>query len=273
MVTFNRVHLLARCIESILKQDNAPSFEVIIVDNGSVDGTRELLDELASTNKNLSFVLLGENKGACYARNVAIKQARGEFVTGSDDDDVWHPDRLKSLHDAYDDELAFTYGDDCFVFDNGKFKKNIKSNVITIDMMKYQNEVGNQVFTTKKKFLGAGLFDENLVAAQDYDMWFRLLLKYGISKKAINAFQYIYIDGSARITASNKKRYGYFNFYMKHRCHMSRNQRKHQLLTIKYICNTSITVLMFIRLFSFNKIKRKSKIFLSRVIFSGKYGF
>jgi Glycosyltransferases involved in cell wall biogenesis len=246
---------------------------VIIVDNGSTDGTAKLLNEMASSNDNLSFVLLGENKGACYARNVAIKQAKGKFVTGSDDDDVWHLGRLKSLHDAYDDKLAFTYGDDCFVLGNEKFKKNVKPNAITIGMMKYQNEVGNQVFTTKEKFLGAGLFDEYLVAAQDYDMWFRLLLKYGVSKKAINAVQYIYLDGNARITASNKKRYGYFDFYMKHRSHMSRNQRKHQLLTIKYICNSSITALMFNRLFSFNMMKRKSKIFLSRVIFSGKYGF
>jgi glycosyltransferase involved in cell wall biosynthesis len=271
VVTFNRAKKLARCLDSIISQ-TFKSFEIIIVDNGSSDETHKVLEHYKSLHNNLSYILLGENKGACYARNVAIRASKGIYVTGVDDDDEWLPERIKVMLSAYSDEYSAIYADDFFI---GKktIKKNKKPKLVNLESMKYQNFVGNQVLTRRNRFIEAGLFDETLVAAQDYDMWFRLIEKYGPAKNVCEALQRIHVDGDDRITKSKHKKHGYYCFYKKHKHHLTRNQRKYQLLNAKYVFQDKISIKFFAYLFSPVKPKRHIGIFMKRVVLSGTFGF
>ncbi|WP_444945091.1 glycosyltransferase [Microbulbifer sp. ZKSA006] len=272
VVSCNRARKLFRCLSSILNQSH-PSFEVIVVDNGSSDDSLRVLESFSRKNVNLRYYALSKNMGACFARNLAIKLAWGEYVTGVDDDDEWLPGRLSGLHSAYSEKLAFVYSDDVFVFSDGSRKPTARPEVVTLSSIRYQNDVGNQVFSSLEKFKNVGFFDESLTSAQDYDMWLRMVEKYGQAEKAKCAGQYIHVGGDDRITAYPEKKFGYLAFYRKHKERLTLNQRRHQLLMIKYMCQRSISIRMYFKLFSFVKIKRKISVFFKRVVFKLTYPY
>lgn len=87
---FNGVRHLAASLESILAQ-NYGSIEVIVVDDGSTDGTRSVATSLAERVR----YLYQENAGPAAARNTGVAAARGEFVAFNDADDLWRPEKLE----------------------------------------------------------------------------------------------------------------------------------------------------------------------------------
>jgi len=96
--TYNPGRYLDPGIESLVAQTLDPSeFEIIVVDDGSTDGTPEHLDELAAQHRNL-IVVHSENSGwAGRPRNIGIERARGEFIQFMDQDDRMAPDALRRL--------------------------------------------------------------------------------------------------------------------------------------------------------------------------------
>lgn len=71
------------------------SVEHIVVDDGSVDGGSEIVQEAQLRYPNLSFISLGRNRGAAVARNIGIEAARGRYIAFLDSDDIWSPDKLR----------------------------------------------------------------------------------------------------------------------------------------------------------------------------------
>ena len=98
--TYNSGRYLDPGIESLLAQTLPPDeFEIILVDDGSTDGTPEHLDDLAARHPNL-VVIHGEHSGwAGRPRNIGIERARGEFIQFVDQDDQLSPNALRRLTD------------------------------------------------------------------------------------------------------------------------------------------------------------------------------
>ena len=93
MPTWNRQQLAIRAIKSVLRQDYT-HWELIIVDDCST-AFEQLQSYVAELNDpRVTYTRNAFNSGACAVRNQAIMQAKGEFITGIDDDDEWTPDRL-----------------------------------------------------------------------------------------------------------------------------------------------------------------------------------
>ena len=86
--TKNRVKLLQRALSSVLCQ-NYYNIEILIVDDGSTDGTREYLYDLQNKYSCVKVFFNELSSGACYSRNLAIKLSTGDFVTGLDDVDFY----------------------------------------------------------------------------------------------------------------------------------------------------------------------------------------
>lgn len=273
LITRNRLFLLKRAIESVLLQREV-DFELIVVDNASTDETKQYMKKISEEDVRITYIALDENMGACYARNLAINLSSGYYVTGMDDDDYFEPTRLIKLLAKYKaNECAFVYGEDAFIENGKQFAQTNKPSVISVELMKYQNLVGNQVLSEKSKFVSVGGFDESLSAAQDYDMWLRMLLKFGNGVKSENVTQYVEAGTHPRISTSNNKFIGYMQFYRKHKLLFNRSQRKHQLLNIKYACRPKISLRSYLTLFDLHFLKRKLKILISRVLKSGDYGY
>ena len=88
--TYNRASLVTEAVRSVLAQTFS-DLELIVIDDGSTDGTREALQEFEGR---LRYVRK-KNEGAAAARNMGIDLAKGKYVAFLDSDDLWHPDKLE----------------------------------------------------------------------------------------------------------------------------------------------------------------------------------
>jgi GT2 family glycosyltransferase len=102
VATFNRRESLSQLLESLAKQTLSPTFfEVVIVSDGSTDGTVELVRELSSSRENLRLLEL-KNRGPGAARNAGARAARGQYLAFTDDDCLTSKDWLEQLLAAFE---------------------------------------------------------------------------------------------------------------------------------------------------------------------------
>jgi glycosyltransferase involved in cell wall biosynthesis len=107
MPVYNRAAWVPRALESVLAQTWS-DFEVLVVDDGSTDGTADILRRYHS----YITLLSSSHAGAYAARNLALHQSRGALVAFIDSDDVWHPDRLECQRPLLEDpEVGLVFGD------------------------------------------------------------------------------------------------------------------------------------------------------------------
>jgi glycosyltransferase involved in cell wall biosynthesis len=96
--TFNRKHLVTRAIDSVLAQ-TLPAREVVVVDDGSTDGTMAFLSRRYEGRQELKL-LYQENAGSGKARNNGVNAALSQWVAFLDSDDEWYPFRLERMAEA-----------------------------------------------------------------------------------------------------------------------------------------------------------------------------
>lgn len=191
--TFNRRKMLERAVFSVLNQDFS-DIELIVVDDGSSDGTIEFMMSIVEKDSRVRFFRNDSNFGACYSRNKAIELARGKFITGLDDDDYFTPNRISTFLKAWAEKPARVIG----ICSNSKVitsSHNIKQTrrpffIYQVDLLQ-SNYVGNQVFALKETYVKAGGFDESFPAWQDLDLWYRMLSCEGARIMCINDATYV----------------------------------------------------------------------------------
>src|SRR5690606_1394413 len=98
--TYNRVELLKRAVESV-RQQTYQNLDIIIVDDCSKDSTHEYLKEITKQDSRIRYFIKEKNSGACVSRNIAIENARGDFITGLDDDDYFLNSRIEFFLEGY----------------------------------------------------------------------------------------------------------------------------------------------------------------------------
>lgn len=223
ITTQNRPELLERSLMSLAKQTYR-NFEVLICNDASSIEYDLRYDAIIKKHEgdfiNLFYHKNDVVRGACYSRNLLIKHARGVYITGLDDDDVFHEERLTIfLNFSSTDNYSFLCSDISILNNNAKsiLDGNGQGRIINFDDMKYYNVVGNQIFVKRELISSVGGFDINMPAWQDYDTWFRLIKEYGPAFKLNDVT--MYLDSSeerVRITTSSKAHLGYKMFVKKH---------------------------------------------------------
>lgn len=178
--TKSRLDLLQRAIKSVQSQ-TYPDIELIVVDDGSTDGTREYLAREMEAGS-LKAIFHERSLGGCAARNAAINSSRGEFITGLDDDDYFLSNlRIELFMEKWNSVGPGFAG----IFDSVKFNTRVgvieahHSSLATYKQLRRQNLVGNQVFAPRNYYIDAGLFDIEMPAWQDWDLWIRMAEKFG----------------------------------------------------------------------------------------------
>jgi glycosyltransferase involved in cell wall biosynthesis len=183
MPTRNRAALLAAGAASVLSQTYR-DIELLIVDDGSTDETPSVLADLATRDDRVRHFRNDVPHGAPHARNIAIAAATGHWITGIDDDDSFHPERVAALVEYWrvleQAGQAFSCRFTQDIYDNGTSRTfSRKSGSPTwSDLFEY-NVVGNQAFTLTERLRGVGMFDPDMPAWQDLDLFIRLLKQYG----------------------------------------------------------------------------------------------
>lgn len=185
MPTKNRAGMLSNAIDSVLRQ-TYENFELLIVNDGSDDDTAAVIERARSADPRVRVIHNSQSVGGAAARNIAILEARGEFVTGLDDDDEFTPDRLESFVLAWERfRLSGSTAPSCLysqlnVVEFGKITHQTnKPDLARFEDMFVENVVGNQIFAPRSHFLDAGLFNPELPAWQDLEFFMRVLKLFG----------------------------------------------------------------------------------------------
>lgn len=246
--TRNRSALLRRAIDSVLTQ-SYPHIEILVCDEASDDDTPEVMaDYMARFPGKFTYLRNDTPQGACRARNRCIENATGTYVTGLDDDDFFHPQRVACLVDLY---VTHSPSFACTRF---RYFQNLrqvsmlrdrvyssvelgKADVLTLPGLLYANHAGNQVLTELSRMRALGGFDEAMPSWQDYDMWIRLAERYGPAVRSRHFLSFVDDDRSrARIRNSNKRAEGSQRFIAKHAGLMSADQQRNHR-NIQYVMN------------------------------------
>lgn len=180
--TYQRSHLVTEAIGSVLAQTYR-DYEIIVVDDGSTDDTKERLAELGDK---ITYIYQ-TNKGLAAARNTGIKAASGKYIAFLDDDDLWLPKKLAKQVPILDaqPETALVCTDMLLSDSSGKIisqtKLDLKQKVLTSwTLFRSCFVFVNTVLLRRTCLDKVGLFDENLEIFEDYDLWLRIAQKHSI---------------------------------------------------------------------------------------------
>ncbi|KKO47886.1 glycosyl transferase [Arsukibacterium sp. MJ3] len=264
MPTYNRVEMATRAIDSVLAQDY-PNFELFVVDDASTDDTWAILTDKYSNVPQVHFLRQLEGKGACAARNRAIAAAKGEFVTGIDDDDEFLVHRLSSLYRAYDPQYSCVCAG--YIWDYGSVQKTLfaTDEVVTLSSLLDLHTLSNQALVKRERMLQLQGFDENLAAFQDYDMWVRVVAAFGPALRISDASYKVNVGHElGRITNSPKRLDAHKQFVAKHRQLMSERNLQNQMFYRLMMEKQPLGLLELLRLSRFGLQKLKCRYYLKQ---------
>ncbi|MBN2057321.1 MAG: glycosyltransferase [Candidatus Saganbacteria bacterium] len=177
----NHAHFLPECLNSVRRQSYA-DYEVIVIDNGSTDNTREVVAGL-SWDK-LRYHYQQDTGSVAGPRNTGIKLARGEYVAFLDSDDYWEPDKLKqtmaileqdrTIDVVSHDLLAKNESGGSFLLPVGPLKDDMYRQLLFCNRL-----LGSATVAKKSVMEEIGGFDgrPEFVHAEDYEAWLRLAEK------------------------------------------------------------------------------------------------
>ena len=170
--THNRREVLPRAVESVLAQ-TVSAVEVIVVDDGSTDGTADVVRSLEST-AGVKGVYLGKSRGGNAARNAGLNLAGGDLIAFLDDDDVWMPEKLELQLLVFDRVPNVSLVGAWFLRDGNVQKLPPE---IPVRMLLGGNFVGSFSFCLFRRndLEAVGGLDESLSNSQDWDLWLRLV--------------------------------------------------------------------------------------------------
>lgn len=179
--TYNRIALVERAIDSVLRQSIKP-FDIIVVDDGSDDGTSEMIQK-----KYRSINLVQQqNSGVSAARNNGIKHAKGDWISLLDSDDEWTEKKLENQVNRLikNPDYHFCHTNEIWI-----------RNGVRVNQKKRHQKYGGYIFDKcldicrispsstlfKKNILEhVGWFDTQLPVCEDYDLWLRITADYKI---------------------------------------------------------------------------------------------
>jgi glycosyltransferase involved in cell wall biosynthesis len=263
ITTHNRCELLPRAIDSVLNQTYS-NIELIIVDDGSKDDTETIINTYLDKYPDIVYVKHNEPRGGNAARNSGILKSNGDFVAGLDDDDEFLPDRIQLLMDNYNTSYSFITSRSIHITENNKLLTRFVSEV-DLEMILYSNIIGNQILVEKKRLLEVDMFDEALVRYQDYDMWLRLIEKFGKAKMIKKATQLIHYDYDNSLNNNNRNNFiGGYDFYKKHKKIMNKKQRSLHLLILLKKQNKRAKALIYHKRYLYLRVRFYSLIQIFR---------
>lgn len=173
--TFNRAWTLKNAVDSVLLQDY-PNIEIIVIDDGSTDNTRELLKEY----QNKILVLRQENSGVSAARNFGIKESKGEFIALLDSDDAWEKEKISCQVEFFmkNPEAMICQTEEIWIRNgkrvNPKIKHKKPSGMIFEPSLNLCLVSPSAVMMKRELFDLKGYFNEEFIVCEDYDLWLRI---------------------------------------------------------------------------------------------------
>jgi glycosyltransferase involved in cell wall biosynthesis len=175
--TFNRADIISRAINSVLKQ-SYKNWELIIIDDGSIDDTKEIVKPLLKDKRIKYF--FQKHKGVCAARNLGIRKAKGNYIAFLDSDDEFWKEKieiqLREIKKYRANMLLcnfFEYRENKKIRNRFKFNESflVKQKVV----VSWRIPMSASLMFLTKKLVGQVLFDEKMPSSNDFDFILRAL--------------------------------------------------------------------------------------------------
>ncbi|MEW6660288.1 MAG: glycosyltransferase [Thermodesulfobacteriota bacterium] len=180
--TYNRAALVKEAVAAVLAQTYR-DLELLVVDDGSTDGTSETM---AAYGEAIRVLRSPRRRGVSAARNLGIAAARGEWLAFLDSDDLWLPEKLAR-------QMAFMAAHPWLLI--SQTEETWVRRGVRVNPPRTHKKEGGHIFLRSlerclvspsavvlhRRLLDAhGGFDEELPAAEDYDLWLRLAWRYEV---------------------------------------------------------------------------------------------
>lgn len=196
---YNREKELVTCLDSVLNQTYI-NFEIIVVDNGSTDNTKNIVQSYINKDKRVKYFWQENSGSPAGSRNTGIKNSSNEWIAFLDSDDYWYETKLDEvvhiLDNTADDVIAVSHYE----------KKEVDG--ICISTLRHGDNLSKEPYTQllfdgnclstsamvvrKDKLVELNMFDtrRDYFAVEDYDLWMRLAKvgKFLYIKKALGVF-------------------------------------------------------------------------------------
>lgn len=180
--TYNRLPMVQEAVESVLAQD-FEDFELIVVDDGSTDGTAEVIRKYG---RRVRLIEHAHNRGVSAARNTGILHSRGKYIAFLDSDDLWVKGKLRIQVNFLDEnpQYLLCYTDEIWIREgkrvnpmkrHSKYSGWIFEKCLPLCIISPSSAMMRRVLFQK-----VGLFDEALPVCEDYDFWLRVSVRFPI---------------------------------------------------------------------------------------------
>lgn len=189
LTCYNHLDFLSACLDSVRAQ-TYQDYEIIVLDDGSVDGTREYLARLPA-DPQMKIVLNEKNLGTYGTLNAGLHLAKGELVAILNDDDVWEPEKLAQQVDLLDanPRVGLVHTNGAFIDGSGarvegeplgfEFPRTETGDVY-LDLVYANKIIASAVLVRRECFDSLGLFNPDYFGSGDWEMWLRIAEKWDV---------------------------------------------------------------------------------------------
>ncbi|MCR4337151.1 MAG: glycosyltransferase [Candidatus Omnitrophica bacterium] len=188
--TFNQAKFLPETMDSVLQQ-TFQDFEHIIIDDGSTDNTRRIVEEYQKKYPSKIKYIAQKNAGPACARNRGIEEAKGEYIAFLDSDDLWAPTRLEEGVKILDAQptIVLVHGEIIRIDEDGKILKKLNRNPAGLSghifkslLLRKAHIACLTVLARRDSLIEVGGFDEKIGnVAEDRDLWLRMTKNYPVT--------------------------------------------------------------------------------------------
>jgi glycosyltransferase involved in cell wall biosynthesis len=190
IAAYNAEKYIKETLLSVLNQTYA-DFEVVVVDDGSTDKTRLIVEEIMEKNLGKIRYFYQDNAGVSVARNKGLKESKREYIALNDSDDVWKPDLLETLVPVLEKnkDVGLVHADYTRMTESGDMlckpyrdPKYLSGSIFKHLFLRKAAISGNAVVFRHECLSKAGNYDEYLsfLGCEDRDFWLRIVKHYKV---------------------------------------------------------------------------------------------
>ena len=173
---YNGEKFIDMCLPLILKNLNDDD-ELIIVDNGSTDGSKIKLERWSGVDSRIRLITT-KKPGLVHALNLGIEESNNNWIARFDVDDIYEPDRLKNQRVAINDKTVLIFTDYDFFSNShnylGTIPSAIESNAVSVSLVSSQRTSHPSALFSKEAVIDAGYYKEIDFPAEDLSLWLRM---------------------------------------------------------------------------------------------------
>ncbi|WP_339758629.1 glycosyltransferase family A protein [Algoriphagus aquimarinus] len=212
---YNQANFLTSTVESALNS-TYPHLEIIIINDGSTDNSKEIAEELTEKHKNI-YLLNQSNSGVAKARNAGIEFSNGKYILPLDGDDLISPEYIEKAIAILEkrQEVKVVYCEAVKFDENGKRPWNLKP--FSLNALARDNMIFVSGIFRKADALAVGGFSDNMkMGREDWEFWIKMLKNGGdVIKLPFVGFYYRIHQGSKRkktgTSLKKRERIAYLN--------------------------------------------------------------